>query len=117
MRRSTQRRGKLCGINGAISEMMVCTDLLAKGNQVFRAVSPASDCDLIVQSQTGELLRVEVKTVSVVSTDNAFASVDLRGRLGTFDVLALVYQDGLIQYRPAAALPSAYFKPEGPQAV
>jgi hypothetical protein len=76
-----QRSGKLCGINGAISELMVCTDLLARGNQVFRAVCPTADCDLIAQSPDGELLRVEVKTVSVKSKEGEFASVTLKGML------------------------------------
>ena len=32
---------------GAIAELRVATDLLARGYHVFRSVSPASPCDLI----------------------------------------------------------------------
>jgi hypothetical protein len=46
---------------GAISELAVCADLLSKGYDVFRSVSPAAPCDLIAQKE-GKLIRVEVKT-------------------------------------------------------
>lgn len=45
---------------GAMSEMLVCTDLLKEGYHVFRAVSPACPCDLIALKD--ETVRVEVKT-------------------------------------------------------
>lgn len=51
------------GAVGAASEMIVCVDLINKGWEVFRAVSPASPCDLLIM-RDGELLRVEVKTGS-----------------------------------------------------
>jgi hypothetical protein len=46
---------------GAISELAVCADLLSKGYDVFRSVSPGAQCDLIAQKD-GNLIRVEVKT-------------------------------------------------------
>ena len=46
---------------GAISELAVCSDLLSKGYDVFRSVSPAAPCDLIAHKE-GKLIRVEVKT-------------------------------------------------------
>ena len=44
---------------GALGEMLVVADLMCKGYQVFRAVSPSADFDLIVL-KGGELKRVEV---------------------------------------------------------
>jgi len=46
---------------GAISELLVAGDLLFKGYEVFRAVSPACSCDLIAQ-KNGRLTRIEVRT-------------------------------------------------------
>jgi hypothetical protein len=49
------------GTIGAISELRVAADLLAKGYEVFRALSPSCSCDLAIL-QKGKLLRVEVRT-------------------------------------------------------
>ena len=52
----------LCaGTRGAIGELRVCADLLSKGYEVFRAVSPACSCDLVI-AKNGNLLTVEVRT-------------------------------------------------------
>lgn len=40
---------------------MVAADLLAKGYEVFRAVSPSCSCDLAIL-RDGKLTRVEVRT-------------------------------------------------------
>ena len=62
------RRVGPTGTVGAISELRVAADLMIKGFEVFRAMSPAAICDLLVL-KNGNLLRVEVKT-------------GFRGRLG-----------------------------------
>ena len=49
------------GTVGALSELVVCADLLARGYSVFRSVSPHSFCDIIA-FKNGVLMRVEVKT-------------------------------------------------------
>lgn len=46
---------------GAFSEMIACADLIRKGYDVFRAVSPASPCD-IVAIKDNIILRIEVRT-------------------------------------------------------
>jgi Holliday junction resolvase len=46
---------------GAIGEILVAADLLAKGFAVFRSMSPACYCDLLAEKE-GEILAVEVKT-------------------------------------------------------
>jgi PD-(D/E)XK endonuclease len=46
---------------GAIGELRVSADLLAKGYEVFRAVSSACSCDLIAM-KNGVSARIEVRT-------------------------------------------------------
>lgn len=50
------------GTTGAISELVICCDLLRRGYEVFRSVSPSCSCDLAVLKD-GKLLRIEVKSV------------------------------------------------------
>ena len=49
------------GTRGAIGELTICVDLLSKGYEVFRSVSPTSSCDLAILKD-GKLLKVEVRT-------------------------------------------------------
>jgi len=49
------------GTVGAISELKTAKDLLIKGYEVFRAISPSCSCDLAILKK-GKLLRVEVRT-------------------------------------------------------
>ncbi len=53
--------GVSSGTAGAIGELKVAADLLAKGYEVFRAVSPSCSCDLAILLKD-QLLRVEVRT-------------------------------------------------------
>jgi hypothetical protein len=48
------------GTRGAIGEMLAAVDLLGRGYDVFRSVSPACPCDLVAMKD-GKLLRVEVR--------------------------------------------------------
>ena len=47
---------------GALNELRVAADLLMKGFNVYRSVSSAASCDLLVFRNDGPILRVEVKT-------------------------------------------------------
>jgi PD-(D/E)XK endonuclease len=49
------------GTTGAIGELIASTDLLRKGYEVFRAISPSCSCDLIAVRGT-KSLRIEVRT-------------------------------------------------------
>jgi hypothetical protein len=49
------------GTTGAISELLVSSDLLRRGYAVFRALSPSCSCDLAIL-KGGRLFRVEVRT-------------------------------------------------------
>jgi len=82
---------------GAIHELIVATDLLGKGYAVFRALSPNCDCDLIV-SMNGELLRVEV-TTRQIGRDVKHPATN-REHPEKFDLLAVVFNDGMIKYTP-----------------
>lgn len=48
------------GTSGAIGELVVCGKLLAFGYEVFRAVSPATSCDLLVL-KNGRTCSIEVR--------------------------------------------------------
>jgi hypothetical protein len=83
-----------CGLNagtvGAIGELIVSADLLQKGYEVFRALSPSSSCDLAILTKEKKLIRVEVKTGY---------RTKMTGRLGCakpdnarFDILAIVFR-------------------------
>src|SRR5215218_7020393 len=50
------------GRKGAASELLVMTDLLSRGFEVYRAISGHAACDLVAEIE-GQLYRVEVKTV------------------------------------------------------
>ena len=49
------------GTVGAISELVVSIDLMIKGYEVFRALSPACSCDLAILNG-GKLMTIEVRT-------------------------------------------------------
>lgn len=71
---------------GTVSELRVCVDLLSKGYEVFRAVSPSCSCDLAIL-RDGRLLRVEVKTCRL-RIDGSQANGPIPHRA---DILARVY--------------------------
>jgi Holliday junction resolvase-like predicted endonuclease len=80
---------------GAVSELLVSADLMARGFEVFRAVSHAASCDLIAM-RDGETIRVEVKSAD--QTETGRYSRNLKLRRGAYDVLAVVSSHGRITY-------------------
>lgn len=46
---------------GARTELLVSADLMYRGYDVFRALSPSCNCDLVI-FKNGEIVRVEVRT-------------------------------------------------------
>lgn len=99
--RSTSRfAGLPTGAIGAVHEMVVSVDLMRRGYDVFRALSPSGACDLVA-FRGDDLLRVEVKT----ATRNHKGAVAFGGKArtlarGTYDVLAFVFHSGEIVYEP-----------------
>lgn len=92
------------GVRGAINELIVCADLMNRGYSVFRSVSQSCSCDLIAMKpnvnlpvQQQNYLRVEVTTATRTKKGDAvFAPHDP----DAYDLLALVFVDGEIEYRP-----------------
>lgn len=92
------------GTTGAISELIVAADLLRRGYEVFRALSPSCSCDLAVL-RNGQLLRVEVRSASLSVGGKWMYSRDRLNFPGTggpvrADVLAVRLYSGPIEYYP-----------------
>ena len=75
---------------GAINELRVCADLLLKGYEVFRSVSPGSSCDLAILKE-GKLIRIEVKTAHLKSNGKLMNPV----KKHRADVVALVFPESI----------------------
>jgi len=78
---------------GAVGELKTVVDLMSRGFEVFRAVSPAASCDLIALKE-GKSVRVEVRT-GRRGRDRVLCN-----RRGNYDILAVVLPDGNIHYEP-----------------
>ncbi len=84
------------GSSGAAFELIVCADLVLRGLNVFRSVSPSCPCDLIVQ-RNREIFRVEV-TKGGIKHDGSFAWAAHDPE--KYDVLALVLPGLKVVYIP-----------------
>ena len=92
---SSSLRNIPTGTVGAISELRVATDLLGKGYNVFRSISPSCPCDIVVL-RGSQLLRIEVKTAYRGTSGKLYkASIRNSG----FDILAQVLPNEII-YEP-----------------
>jgi hypothetical protein len=99
----TRIPGLTTGMVGAVQELLVSADLLARGIHVFRAVSPSCPCDLIAMHRA-RLLRIEVRTGyrgarGQVVFSSSSRDLDAAGA-SKFDVIAVVLPDRSIVYRP-----------------
>ena len=91
---------------GAISEMIICADLLRRGFSVFRSVSPACECDILILLN-GKFARVEVKTAYLLPSGKAMYTLT-KGQDEKHDILALVFHaDNRVEYRPT---PEEFYK-------
>ena len=93
------------GTVGAIAELLVAADLLSRGYHVFRAMSPACPCDLLVMKDNLSA-RVEVRRVTRNMAGDLPTGCTAAER-GRFDVLARVEPDGVIHYRGLEELKSS----------
>lgn len=83
------------GTKGALTELMVCADLLIKGYEVFRSVSPTCSCDLIA-CKPGDLIRIEVRTANRSKAGELLFSKKIRAEVFAIVVLAedkIIYLD------------------------
>ena len=91
-------RGKTPATTGAISELRVAVDLLARGYDVFRALSPNAPCDLAVLRE-GKLIKIEVRTCHVSSTGKPYKTLSRKDNPNNIDHYARVLPDKII-YEP-----------------
>lgn len=87
--------GVSTGTLGAMQEILVSYDLLKKGYEVFRAISPASSCDLLIVNNK-RTVRVEVTTGYI---SNAGKIIVPKKDVEKLDVLAVVVKQK-IHYIP-----------------
>ena len=77
------------GTSGAVAELEVSADLLLRGFEVFRALSPSCSCDLIAQTSSHSF-RIQVRTGYVRASDGEYcASIDEQDSCHA-DILAIV---------------------------
>lgn len=84
------------GTTGAIHEFKVAIDLMEKGYEVFRALSPACSCDLAIL-KNGKLLKIEVKTTYRLRSGKI---VYPKIKNPKYDILVLVIRPNEIIYLP-----------------
>jgi len=102
--RGKNRHGKWglsTGSVGAVSELVACVDLMKKGYDVFRAVSPSCPCDLIIR-KGGLTFRVEVRTAQKL-LNGKFSYPCTKKDEGRSDIFALVCGDA-VMYVPELLL-------------
>lgn len=104
---------------GALAELLVAADLMARGYEVFRAVSPSASCDLTALKD-GLSLRVEVRTGRRMPGGGLGY---LRARLRADVVAVYVHAEQTTYYVSVTTIPSdllsissteAIRPPEGP---
>jgi len=95
----TTLMGLPSGTVGALHELVVAELLIRKGYHVFRAMSPACPCDLMIFNNTG-LYRVEVTTGNIGVFKRGYTKKNKRHQ---YDYLAVVYHDGVIEWFDAAS--------------
>lgn len=92
---NTHRQWNLSsGTVGAIHELVTCVDLMKKGYQVFRAMSPSSLCDLVAYKDN-KYMKIEVTTGYVANGRFYFP----QKKAERFDTLAIVF-NGEVTYTP-----------------
>jgi endogenous inhibitor of DNA gyrase (YacG/DUF329 family) len=92
--------GISAGSRGAIGELAVSIDLMKKGFEVFRNVSPHGDCDLIIM-KNGSVARVEVRSASKnAKTGKVYTPT---GHGGKADILAIYTWDEILYDPPFEA--------------
>ncbi|MHC4952094.1 MAG: PDDEXK-like family protein, partial [Planctomycetota bacterium] len=88
----TKKNGVSTGTVGAASELVVSLDLMLKGYDVFRALSPMCSCDLIAFAN-GDIYRVEVRTAHRNLFTKKIASARRSGEEEKHDIYAQVIYD------------------------
>jgi hypothetical protein len=88
--------GTNTGNIGALGEILVIHDLMSKGYEMFRAISPCSTCDMVAL-RDGRLFRVEATKGKRSSKRLNWSHHDP----ARYDLLAVWEENGSITYSPA----------------
>ena len=91
-------RGGTSATTGAISELRVAIDLLVKGYNVFRSLSPSCPCDLAILKD-GQLLKVEVRTSFISTSGKIYRTINKRDESKNIDIYAWVLPTKIV-YEP-----------------
>lgn len=86
------------GTIGALSEIVIASDLMRRGYHIFRAMSPASPFDLVAVNND-QMLRIEVRTGKIQANGDAACTFTNQDE-GRSDVLAIVLMGTEIVYWP-----------------
>lgn len=78
--------------------MRVAVDLLSRGYNVFRALSPSCPCDLAVL-KNGKLVRVEVRTTWESAKSGIYKRIGRKDDPDSIDLYAWVLPDRIV-YEP-----------------
>jgi|SRR6185437_4441959 len=98
-----QYPGLATGTVGAINELRVCVDLMAKGYEVFRAVSQNCSCDIAIL-RNGKLLRIEARTGYKSNVSGTLMYSHTKDDHGKQDHFAVALPDDIV-YVPPLPLP------------
>ena len=79
---------------GAVSELVVCCELLKMGYEVFRAVSPACSCDIAILKNK-ILTRVEVRSGCILPSGKITFATSSNER---YDIMAIVTKEGIVYH-------------------
>lgn len=80
----------------AVSEMVVATEMLLRGFDIYKSVTSAGMCDLVAINRSDEkITRIEVKTARKTPSGKYLHSP---ARKNKYDILALVFPDKSIKY-------------------
>jgi hypothetical protein len=82
---------------GARSELCATCDLMSKGYEVFRALSPSSSCDLVI-IKNGGMRRVEVRTAIVGRAPDEISFSTTAKDRGRQDIFAGVVGDQVFYF-------------------
>jgi len=87
------------GKTGAVSELLVCADLLRRGHEVFRSVSQDCSCDMVILSRD-KFYRIEVRTGWILESGRIGFS-HKKSDEGRYDIMAVVLRGRDIIYTPS----------------
>lgn len=85
-------KGKTAATTGAISELRVAVELMARGYHIFRAESPNCPCGLIAFKDT-QILKIEVRTIARNPSGTIPQSAYREREDGVVNCFAFVFKD------------------------